>query len=217
MEVLIENIIIYASVILLCLIAIIFYLWRQKKKSNIVEAKIIKAKEEGLYEPISLHPVVDESRCIKTGACISACPEKDILGIRNGKATTINASHCIGHGACFHACPTEAISLHIGTEMRGIELPHVNQNFETNVQGVYIAGELGGMRIGATLSVIGAIVGELVDAKEGLGFLLKVGDFQYDTSMVFVAVIMLVALALSLYGIVTLFEKRFLKWQNTSS
>jgi NitT/TauT family transport system permease protein len=72
---------------------------------------------------------------------------------------------------------------------------------------------LGGLRIGATLSVIGAIVGELVDAKEGLGYLLKVGDFQYDTSMVFVAVMMLVALALALYGIVTLLEKRFLKWQ----
>lgn len=72
----------------------------------------------------------------------------------------------------------------------------------------------GGLRIGATLSVIGAIVGELVDAKAGLGFLLKVGDFQYDTSMVFVAVIMLVALALSLYGVVTLLERRFLKWQN---
>ena len=72
---------------------------------------------------------------------------------------------------------------------------------------------LGGLRIGATLSVIGAIVGELVDAKEGLGFLLKVGDFQYDTSMVFVAVMMLIALALSLYGIVTLLERRFLKWQ----
>jgi NitT/TauT family transport system permease protein len=72
---------------------------------------------------------------------------------------------------------------------------------------------LGGLRIGATLSVIGAIVGELVDAKEGLGYLLKVGDFQYDTSMVFVAVMMLVALALALYGIVTLLEKRYLKWQ----
>ncbi len=69
---------------------------------------------------------------------------------------------------------------------------------------------LGGLRIGATLSVIGAIVGELVDAKAGLGFLLKVGDFQYDTSMVFVAVIMLVALALSLYGFVTLLERKFL-------
>lgn len=63
----------------------------------------------------------------------------------NGKATVINASHCIGHGACFHGCPVEAISLRIGTETRGIELPHVNENFETNTKGVYIAGELGGM------------------------------------------------------------------------
>lgn len=72
---------------------------------------------------------------------------------------------------------------------------------------------LGGLRIGATLSVIGAIVGELVSAENGLGFLLQLGDFQYDTPMVFVAVFTLVALALMLYGIVTLLEKRFLKWQ----
>ena len=75
---------------------------------------------------------------------------------------------------------------------------------------------LGGLRIGATLSVIGAIVGELVDAEEGLGFLLQLGDFQYDTPMVFVAVFTLIALALMLYGFVTLLEKRFLKWQETS-
>src|SRR5215208_6009465 len=73
---------------------------------------------------------------------------------------------------------------------------------------------LGGLRVGATLSVIGAIVGELVSANKGLGFLLQLGDFQYDTPMVFVAVFMLIALALMLYGIVTLLEKRFLKWQN---
>jgi NitT/TauT family transport system permease protein len=72
---------------------------------------------------------------------------------------------------------------------------------------------LGGLRIGATLSVIGAIVGELVSAEKGLGFLLQLGDFQYDTPMVFVAVFTLIALALLLYGIVTLLEKRFLKWQ----
>jgi NitT/TauT family transport system permease protein len=75
---------------------------------------------------------------------------------------------------------------------------------------------LGGLRVGATLSVIGAIVGELVDAEEGLGFLLQLGDFQYDTPMVFVAVFTLIGLALMLYGMVTLLEKRFLKWQNTS-
>jgi len=76
---------------------------------------------------------------------------------------------------------------------------------------------LGGLRVGATLSVIGAIVGELVDAEEGLGFLLQLGDFQYDTPMVFVAVFMLIALALMLYGIVILLEKRFLKWQERSN
>lgn len=73
---------------------------------------------------------------------------------------------------------------------------------------------LGGLRIGATLSVIGAIVGELVDAEQGLGFLLQLGDFQYDTSMVFVAVFTLIVLALSMYGVVTLLERKFLKWQS---
>lgn len=73
---------------------------------------------------------------------------------------------------------------------------------------------LGGLRIGATLSVIGAIVGELVSAEQGLGYLLQLGDFQYDTPMVFVAVFMLIALALMLYGIVRLLEDKFLKWQN---
>jgi NitT/TauT family transport system permease protein len=75
---------------------------------------------------------------------------------------------------------------------------------------------LGGLRIGATLSVIGAIVGELVDANQGLGFLLRLGDFQYDTPMVFVAVFTLIALALMLYGSVRLLENRFLKWQEAS-
>ncbi|MEK7256510.1 MAG: NAD(P)-binding domain-containing protein, partial [Bacteroidota bacterium] len=63
----------------------------------------------------------------------------------DGRATLVNAANCVGHGACFHACPVEAISLVIGTEQRGVDLPHVNANYESNVQGVYIAGELGGM------------------------------------------------------------------------
>jgi thioredoxin reductase len=145
MEQLSENILIYSMALLLCVFVVAVYLRKKRRESVIVEEKIRKSKEEGLHEPVSLHPVVDVNTCIGTGACIAACPEKDILGLRNGKATIINASRCIGHGACFHACPTEAISLRIGTEKRGVELPHVNQNFETNVPGIYIAGELGGM------------------------------------------------------------------------
>jgi len=144
-ETLLENIVIYSLVFILCLVVVIIYMRKQRRESRKVEEKIVIAKRDGMYEPVSLHPVIDENSCIRTGACIAACPEKDIIGIKDGKAVTINASRCIGHGACFHACPTMAISLVIGTEKRGVELPHINQNFETNVDGIFIAGELGGM------------------------------------------------------------------------
>lgn len=72
---------------------------------------------------------------------------------------------------------------------------------------------LGGLRIGATLSVIGAVVGELVGADMGLGFLVNVGRGQYDTALVFVAVFTLIILALVLYGLVAWAEKKLLKWQ----
>lgn len=145
MEVLIEEIVLYGIVIIICAITIYVYLRKNRKQSLVTEQKVAHAKEEGLFEPVSLHPYIDLNICIGSGACITACPEKDILGVANGKATVINASNCIGHGACFHACPVEAISLRIGTEKRGIDLPHINENFETNVKGIYIAGELGGM------------------------------------------------------------------------
>ena len=75
---------------------------------------------------------------------------------------------------------------------------------------------LGGLKIGATLSVIGAVVGECVGAAQGLGFLINVGRGQYDTALVFVAVFTLVALALTLYGIVIFLERRLLAWQGTN-
>lgn len=72
---------------------------------------------------------------------------------------------------------------------------------------------LGGLRIGATLAVIGAVVGEFVGAKSGLGFLVNVGRGLYDTALVFVAVFTLILMALGLYGGVSLLEARLLSWQ----
>lgn len=72
---------------------------------------------------------------------------------------------------------------------------------------------LGGLRIGATLSVIGAVVGEFAGSDRGLGFLINVARGQFDTALVFVAVFTLVFLALGLYGLVLLLEKRLLRWQ----
>ena len=145
MEVFIEQIVMYGSVALICAFIIYFYLKKEREKSSKTRHKVSVAKAEGLFEPVSLHPYIDLNTCIGSAACVAACPEKDILGLIDGKVTVINASNCVGHGACFHACPVEAITLRIGTEARGVDLPHVNENFETNIQGIFIAGELGGM------------------------------------------------------------------------
>jgi NitT/TauT family transport system permease protein len=75
---------------------------------------------------------------------------------------------------------------------------------------------LAGLRIGATLSVIGAVVGEFVGADRGLGFLINVGRGEYDTALVFVAVFTLIATALVLYGLVVLLESRLLWWQRVN-
>ncbi|MDA3893165.1 MAG: NAD(P)-binding domain-containing protein [Salinivirgaceae bacterium] len=142
---LIQELLIYGIAGIFCLGIIYFYYQKGKKASTEVLKKIETAKYEGRFEPQSLHPYIDLNICIGSGACVKACPEQDILGIVHGNAQVINASNCIGHGACFHSCPVEAISLRIGTEKRGVELPHVNADYETNLKGIYIAGELGGM------------------------------------------------------------------------
>ena len=71
---------------------------------------------------------------------------------------------------------------------------------------------LGGLRIGATLAVIGAVVGEFVGADRGLGFLVNLGRGLYDTALVFVSIITLVIMALVIYGGVSLLDKWFLTW-----
>ena len=103
------------------------------------------AEQFGLSEPASLHPVVDTDSCIGIGSCMRACPEERVIGMRNGQAFVAMPGRCIGHGACEQACPTKAIRLVFGTAERGVDLPRVSEHFETNVPGLYVVGELGGM------------------------------------------------------------------------
>lgn len=179
MEALIEYI--FTIIIVALLVVFILYLYYRKHKdgTEINKLKIEKAKEFGFHEPISLHPVINEDICIGSGACIAACPEKDILGIVSGKAQIINASHCVGHGACFHACPVEAITLVMGTEKRGVELPHVSQNYETNIKGIYIAGELGGMGL-----IKNAVEQGSLAMKNIIKALPSKTNYQYDVIIV---------------------------------
>ena len=70
-EILLEKVVIYSLAALLCLVVVFIYLRKQKRDSKKVEAKIAKAEEVRLFEPVSLHPVSDENSCIRTGACIA--------------------------------------------------------------------------------------------------------------------------------------------------
>ena len=121
-----------------------WYLLRRRGTRSRHADELKQAVASGLVEPPSLHPVVDPLRCIGSSSCVTACPEY-ALGIVDGKAMLINAASCIGHGACFAACPFDAIKLVFGTERRGVDIPDVSPQFETNVPGIFIAGELGGM------------------------------------------------------------------------
>lgn len=121
------------------------FIWYQKSRSVKAQATLDDAKSSGLDQPASLHPIIDPVKCLGCGSCVSACPEGKIIGIINGKAKLIEASHCIGHGQCKDACPVDAISLVFGTAKRGVDLPELDGNFETNINNIFIAGELGGM------------------------------------------------------------------------
>lgn len=72
---------------------------------------------------------------------------------------------------------------------------------------------ISGLKMSATLAVIGAVVGEFVAARAGLGYLIITSRGSFDTPLVFVAVFTLTALALTLYGLVNLLAHYTLAWQ----
>ena len=125
-------------------VVIFFYFIRRGRKEAASIEQLEEVMEAGLTEPSSLHPYIDPNKCLGSGSCVSACPE-GAIGMIKGKAVLIHPTICIGHGACMTACPHDAISLVFGTEKRGMDIPKVSPTFETNVPGIFIAGELGGM------------------------------------------------------------------------
>ncbi|MBS0393813.1 MAG: NAD(P)-binding domain-containing protein [Proteobacteria bacterium] len=136
---------VYLVPLLACLA---WYFYRRFRLVRVSKTTREESHEAGLTEPASLHPLVDPKKCIGCGSCIKACPEMPhhtVLGLINSKADLVSPTECIGHGACRAACPVDAITLVFGTARRGVDLPRVTPWFETNVAGVFVAGELGGM------------------------------------------------------------------------
>jgi thioredoxin reductase/Pyruvate/2-oxoacid:ferredoxin oxidoreductase delta subunit len=146
-----------------------FFLWRRDRTDRSTLSKLAEAKTAGLDVPPSIHPFINPSRCLGCAVCATACPEKDVLGMVREKAVLITAANCVGHGACKDACPTDAIHLVLGTKEHGVEVPVLHPDFQTNLPGVFVAGELGGMGLIRNAIEQGRQVMESVRRLEGMG------------------------------------------------
>jgi len=76
---------------------------------------------------------------------------------------------------------------------------------------------LSGLKVGGTLAAMGAVVGEFVSSSRGLGYLVKQGQNLYDLPMMFVAILTLMVIATTVYGLLTLLERLLLRWQRAGA
>ncbi|MDP1677033.1 MAG: NAD(P)-binding domain-containing protein [Bacteroidota bacterium] len=140
-----ETLITIVITVLLILVTVIPYVRKFQKKENKAREKFKKMKISGLDEAMTMHPHIDLVQCIGCGVCVRACPEGDVLGLIEGKATLIHGAKCVGHGLCAEACPVGGIELMMAKPGRSADLPIIDENFESTVKGMFIVGELGGM------------------------------------------------------------------------
>ena len=63
------------------------------------------------------------------------------MGLIERKANVIYAAKCVGHSECEKSCPVGAIELVLGNANNKVEVPIIDENFETNVKGIFISNK----------------------------------------------------------------------------
>lgn len=138
---------IYLAFAMILVLAIAVHVRRHARREALA---IEAARRAGLKSgdgPRAQHPHIDIDWCIGCGACVSVCPEGDVLQVIGGKAALVNGSKCIGHGLCAEACPVGAIEIVMASASMTADLPALSPELETTVENLFIAGELGGMAL----------------------------------------------------------------------
>jgi putative YpdA family bacillithiol system oxidoreductase len=159
--------------VLLGVLAVPYWI-RVVKHQREAHEKLAKSKQSGILTPVTLHPHIDLAKCIGCASCVKVCPES-VLGIVNGRATIVSGLKCVGHALCTDVCPVGAITMGFGSPKQGEEIPWYDDNYQTNVPGLYITGELGG---------IGLIKNAVAQSKRAIQYIIqknvKDGNLSYD-------------------------------------
>ena len=142
-----ESMIIWLVLILIILIIFIPYALKFRRRNKSDKQRKDEAVLLGADKPVAQYPQIDYHRCIGCGTCVQACPEGNVLGIVLGKASIINGLKCVGHGLCAEACPVSAIKIGLGDIKSRDDIPILDENNQTNIPGLYIAGELAGLAL----------------------------------------------------------------------
>jgi len=91
-----------------------------------------------------MHPAINRSMCVGCGTCVLTCRRKESLFLVNGKSTLVNPLACVGCGECEKACPLGAnLMIEYGKGMK-VRVPDIDENFESNIKGIYVIGSLAG-------------------------------------------------------------------------
>ena len=135
---------------LIAAVVLFFFVARYLKELKTKEAQARQASEKGSLRsdgPHAQHPHIEATHCIGCGACTAVCPEGDVLAMVGGKAVIVNGYKCIGHSLCAEACPVGAISMVMANPSMGADMPRLTAEYESTIQNLFIAGELGGLAL----------------------------------------------------------------------
>ncbi len=151
----------------------------QKQATKFLDLEKLKA--EGPSYP---HPVVDPLLCIGCHACVEACPH-DVLDIVNGVSTPVAPDQCMEDTSCTVECPTNpkaCIVINTTKTIQPRKVPQRNQQLMTNVEGIYMVGDVSGVPLIKNAINEGAQVIECIieDFHRGAGN----AKAQYDVAVV---------------------------------
>ena len=163
-------------------VTFLIYAWisyGKAKASKKAKKKLEATIASGKTDAYALYPKIDLTKCSGCGICTQVCPEGDILQMIDGLPALVSPTKCVGHSLCFRSCPVDAITMVFGSEKTGKQVPDYNEHYETNVTGLYIAGELGGMGL-----IANAIKQGVYAATHAVAHLDKSGAADVDVLVV---------------------------------